>query len=136
MNRQMRRRANRKLNLNTKDIDNLSEHFKRENEERERVIVYQFLSVTVEALRIEFGFGQKRIERYIEKVNSLLLDMDLGYINFMDLMSEIFIEPMKVLKLDEEAMKTIYTMDVVAINIEFLSDPNRERREDRWKREN
>lgn len=107
MNRQMRRRANRKLNLNTKDIDNLSEHFKRENEERERVIVYQFLSVTVEALRVEFGFGQKRIERYIEKVNSLLIDMDLGYINFMDLMSEIFIEPMKVLKLDEEAINKI-----------------------------
>lgn len=37
---------------------------------------------------------------------------------------------------DKDTGKTIYTMDVVAVNIEFLSDPNRDRREDRWKREN
>lgn len=107
MNRQQRRRAKRSLNLNNQDIDNLAEHFKRENEERERATVMQFLSLTVEALRMEFGFGQKRIEQYMLKVNSLLDDMDLGYINFMDLMSEVFIEPAKVLKLDDEAIAKI-----------------------------
>ena len=34
---------------------------------------------------------------------------------------------------DKDSGKTIYTMDVVAENIEFLSDPNRERREAKWK---
>lgn len=107
MNRQQRRRAKRSLNLNNQDIDNLAEHFKRENEERERAIVMQFLSLTVEALRMEFGFGQKRIEQYMLKVNSLLDDMDLGYIDFMDLMSEVFIESAKVLKLNDEAIAKI-----------------------------
>lgn len=107
MNRQMKRRMNKSLNLKSQDIDNLSEHFRRENEERERAIVMQFLSLTVEALRMEFGFGQKRIEKYMLKVNSLLDDMDLGYINFMDLMSEVFIEPAKVLKLNDEAIAKI-----------------------------
>ena len=107
MNRQMKRRMNKSLNLKSQDIDNLSEHFRRENEERERAIVMQFLSLTVEALRMEFGCGQKRSEQYMLKVNSLLDDMDLGYINFMDLMSEVFIEPAKVLKLNDEAIAKI-----------------------------
>lgn len=107
MNRQMRRRANRSLNIKNQDLDNLAEHFRRENEERERVIVMQFLSLTVEALRMEFGFGEKRIKQYTEKVNSLLEDLDLGYIDFMDLMDEVFIEPAKVLKLDDEAIAKI-----------------------------
>ncbi|WP_311376149.1 single-stranded DNA-binding protein [Anaerococcus lactolyticus] len=34
---------------------------------------------------------------------------------------------------DKDSGKTIYTMDVVAENIEFLSDSNRERREAKWK---
>lgn len=99
MNRQMKRRMNKSLNLKSQDIDNLSEHFRRENEERERAIVMQFLSLTVEALRMEFGFGQKRIEKYMLKVNSLLDDMDL--------MSEVFIDPAKVLKLNDEAIAKI-----------------------------
>ena len=55
MNRQMRRRVNRNLNLNNKDIDDLAEHFRKENEEANRVIAAQFLALTVEALRLEFG---------------------------------------------------------------------------------
>lgn len=34
---------------------------------------------------------------------------------------------------DKDSGKTIYTMDVVAENIEFLSDPNKECREAKWK---
>lgn len=33
---------------------------------------------------------------------------------------------------DKDTGKTVYTMDVVAVNIEFLSDHNRERREAKW----
>lgn len=43
MNRQMKRRMSKNLNLKNQDIDNLAKHFRRENEERERVIVMQFL---------------------------------------------------------------------------------------------
>ena len=32
MNRQQRRKYERKLNLSSKELDNLSEHFRRENE--------------------------------------------------------------------------------------------------------
>lgn len=60
MNRQMRRRANRSLNLNKQELDNIAEYFRRENEAKNRELVIQFLSLTIEALRIEFGFGQKK----------------------------------------------------------------------------
>ena len=72
MNRQMRRRVNRNLNLKKQDIDDLAEHFRKENEEANRVIAAQFLALTVEALRLEFGFVQARIDRYAREVNSLL----------------------------------------------------------------
>lgn len=107
MNRQMRRRAYRKLNLNDQDIENLADHFKRENESREQALVYQFLTVAVEALRMEFGFGQKRIDRFTIKVNEILEDMELGYLNFEDLIKEVYIEPAKIFRLDEAAKKKI-----------------------------
>ncbi|MDD7044337.1 MAG: hypothetical protein PUI05_02745 [Peptoniphilaceae bacterium] len=107
MNRQMRRRVNRNLNLNNKDIDDLAEHFRKENEEANRVIVTQFLALTVEALRLEFGFGQKRIDRYTRKVNSLLDSVNLDYLSFEDLLEEISIKPSQVLRLDDKARDKI-----------------------------
>ena len=103
MNRQMRRRVNRNLNLKNQDIDNLAEHFKRENEEANRVIAFQFLAVTVEALRLEFGFGQARIDRYTRKVNSLLDSVNLDYLSFEDLLEEMSIKPTQILRLDDKA---------------------------------
>lgn len=103
----MRRRVNRNLNLNNKDIDDLAEHFRKENEEANRVIVTQFLALTVEALRLEFGFGQKRIDRYTRKVNSLLDSVNLDYLSFEDLLEEISIKPSQVLRLDDKARDKI-----------------------------
>ncbi|WP_299034799.1 hypothetical protein [uncultured Anaerococcus sp.] len=107
MNRQMRRRVNRNLNLNNKDIDDLAEHFRKENEEANRVIAAQFLALTVEALRLEFGFGQARIDRYTRKVNSLLDSVNLDYLSFEDLLEEISIKPTQILRLDGKAKDKI-----------------------------
>ena len=107
MNRQMRRRVNRNLNLNNKDIDDLAEHFRKENEEANRVIAAQFLALTVEALRLEFGFGQARIDRYTRKVNSLLDSVNLDYLSFEDLLEEMSIKPSQILRLDEKARDKI-----------------------------
>ena len=107
MNRQLRRRVNRNLNLNNKDIDDFAEHFRKENEEANRVIAAQFLALTVEALRLEFGFGQARIDRYTRKVNSLLDSVNLDYLSFEDLLEEISIKPTQILRLDEKARDKI-----------------------------
>ena len=107
MNRQMRRRVNRNLNLNNNDIDDLAEHFRKENEEANRVIAAQFLALTVEALRLEFGFGQARIDRYTRKVNSLLDSVNLDYLSFEDLLDEISIKPTQILRLDDKAKAKI-----------------------------
>ena len=107
MNRQMRRRVNRNLNLKNNDIDDLAEHFRKENEEANRVIAAQFLALTVEALRLEFGFGQARIDRYTRKVNSLLDSVNLDYLSFEDLLEEMSIKPAQVLRLDDKAKAKI-----------------------------
>lgn len=107
MNRQMRRRAQRKLNLNDQDIENLADNLKRKKEIREQDLVYQFFTVATEALRMEFGFEQKRIDRFTIKVNEILEDMDLGYLNFEDLIKEVYIEPAKIFRLDEAAKNKI-----------------------------
>ena len=107
MNRQMRRRVNRNLNLKNQDIDDLAEHFRKENEEANRVIAAQFLALTVEALRLEFGFGQARIDRYTKKVNSLLDSVNLDYLSFEDLLEEMSIKPSQILRLDDKAKAKI-----------------------------
>ena len=107
MNRQMKRRFTKNLNLKNQDIDNLAEHFRKENEEANRVIAAQFLALTVEALRLEFGFGQSRIDRYTRKVNSLLDSVNLDYLSFEDLLDEISIKPTQILRLDDKARDKI-----------------------------
>lgn len=107
MNRQQKRNFQRKLNLSSKEIDNLAEHFRQENDVRNQAIVIEFLSLTVEALRLEFGFGQKRIDRYTKRVDSLLDSVNLGYLSFEDLLEEISLKPMQVIKFSEENRKKI-----------------------------
>lgn len=101
MNRQMRRRANRNLNLNSQELDNIAEYFRRENEAKNRELVIQFLSLTIEALRIEFGFGQKRIDRYTKRVDKLLDDINLEFVTFEDLINEISISPADMVRLSQ-----------------------------------
>lgn len=107
MNRQMRRRANRNLNLNNQELDNIAEHFRRENEEANRQLVMKFMSLTVEALRQEFGFGQKRIERYGDRVDSLLDCINLEFVTFEDFLDEMSIKPSEVIRLSKNKEQEI-----------------------------
>lgn len=107
MNRQQRRNFERKLYLSGKEIDNLSEHFRRENEVRNQAVVVEFLALTIEALRLEFGFGQKRVDRYTKRVDSLLDSVNMGYVSFEDLLNEISLSPMQVARISEENREKI-----------------------------
>ena len=98
MNRQEKRRYNKKLKLSDRELDNLSEYFRKENEEANRKLVVDFLAVTIEALRLEFGFGQSRIDRYGARVNSLLDCINLDFVTFPDLLNEIGLSKLKVEK--------------------------------------
>lgn len=102
MNRQQRRKYERKLNLSSKELNNLSEHFRRENEAKNREVVVQFLALTIEALRLEFGFGQKRVDQYTKRVDSLLDSVDLDYLSFEDLLDEISLKPWDICKMTDE----------------------------------
>ena len=107
MNRQQKRKYERKLNFSSKELDNLAEHFRRENDVKNREIMVQFLALTIEALRVEFGFGQKRIDRYTKRVDSLLDSVNLGYLSFEDLLEEISLSPMDVVRFSEESRTKI-----------------------------
>lgn len=102
MNRQQRRKYERKLNLSSKELDNLSEHFRRENEAKNREEVVQFLALTIEAFRLEYGFDQKRIDRYTKRVDSLLDSVNLDYLSFEDLLDEISLKPMDIVKIPDD----------------------------------
>lgn len=99
MNRQAKRRFTKRLGVTDKELDNLAEYYRQENEAKNRELVIQFLSLTIEALRIEFGFGQKRIDRYTKRVDGLLDDINLEFITFEDLIKEISISPADVIRL-------------------------------------
>lgn len=92
MNRQMKRRITKNLNLKESDIDELSEYFRKQNEEANKELVIKFLGLTVEALRLEFGFGQKRIEQYGARLDSLLDSINLGYVTFEDILDDLSIK--------------------------------------------
>lgn len=102
MNRQQRRKFERKLNISSKELNNLAEYFRRENDVRNQAIIIEFLSLTIEALRVEFGFGQKRIDRYTKRVDSLLDSVNLGYLSFEDLLDEISLKPWDIVKMSDD----------------------------------
>lgn len=102
MNRQLKRKYERSLKLSSKELDNLAEHFRRENEAKNREVVVQFLALTIEALRLEYGFGQKRIDRYTKRVDSLLDSVNLDYLSFEDLLDEISLKPMDIVKIPDD----------------------------------
>lgn len=103
----MKRKYERSLKLSSKELDNLAEHFRRENEAKNREVVVQFLALTIEALRLEYGFGQKRIDRYTKRVDSLLDSVNLDYVSFEDLLEEISLSPMDIVKFSEESRNRI-----------------------------
>ena len=65
----------------------------------------QFLALTIEALRLEFGFGQKRVDQYTKRVNDLLDSVNLGYLSFEDLLNEISLKPWDICKISEDVFK-------------------------------
>ena len=105
MNRQQKRRAKRKLNISSKEIDNLSKQLARDSEAKNQEIIYRFLGLTYEALKLEFGFGEKRLARYGARLNNLLDSINLDYVSFDDILEEFSIKPRQTVKVDRDLVK-------------------------------
>lgn len=92
MNRQMQRRVQRNLGIKHKDVEELSKFFYEQGEEDRKMLVYKFLGVCMEALRLEFGFGDKRLGRFGARVESLLDSINLDYVTFEDILDDLSIK--------------------------------------------
>lgn len=68
-------------------------------------IVIDFLRLTQEALRLEFGFGQVRLDRYTKRVNSIIECIDLDLVTFEDFAEEYKVKPRKTVKIDRELIQ-------------------------------
>ncbi len=68
-------------------------------------IVIEFLRLTQEALRLEFGFGQARLDRYTKRLNSIIECIDLDYVTFADFSEEYKVKPRKTVKIDRDLIK-------------------------------
>lgn len=68
-------------------------------------IVIDFLKLTQEALRLEFGFGQTRLDRYTKRLNSIIECIDLDYVTFADFAEEYKVKPRKTVKIDRDLIK-------------------------------
>lgn len=68
-------------------------------------IVIDFLRLTQEALRLEFGFGQTRLDRYTKRLNSIIECIDLDLVTFADFAEEYKVKPRKTVKIDSELIK-------------------------------
>lgn len=111
MNRQEVRRNKRKIKkINGKDLsmitgddlkvftDLAESEAKRKNTE----IVISFLRLTQEALRLEFGFGQTRLDRYTKRLNSIIECIEIDLVTFEDFAEEYKVKPRKVVKMDRD----------------------------------
>lgn len=65
-------------------------------------IVIEFLRLTQEALRLEFGFGQTRLDRYTKRLNSIIECIDLDLVTFADFAEEYKVKPRKTVKIDRD----------------------------------
>lgn len=68
-------------------------------------IVIDFLRLTQEALRLEFGFGQARLDRYTKRLNSIIECIDLDLVTFADFAEEYKVKPRKTVKVDRELIQ-------------------------------
>ena len=87
MNRAERRRANRKekesvINIKSKDINQIKESATNEAVSRAFVLM---MNVPLIVLRDNFGFGQKRLEKFIDEVKKNMVCLSEGYVSFEDL---------------------------------------------------
>lgn len=65
-------------------------------------VVIDFLRLTQEALRLEFGFGQTRLDRYTKRLNSIIECIDLDLVTFADFAEEYKVKPRKTVKIDRD----------------------------------
>lgn len=68
-------------------------------------VVIDFLRLTQEALRLEFGFGQARLDRYTKRLNSIIECIDLDLVTFADFAEEYKVKPRKTVKIDRDLIK-------------------------------
>lgn len=105
MNRQQKRRAERRLNISPKEIESVSQQLARESEAKNQEIIIKFLGLTFEVLKLEFGFGEKRLARYGKRLDSLLEPIGLDYVTFDDILDEFNIKPRQTFKVDRDLVK-------------------------------
>lgn len=68
-------------------------------------VVIDFLRLTQEALRLEFGFGQARLDRYTKRLNSIVECIDLDLVTFADFAEEYKVKPRRTVKVDRELIQ-------------------------------
>jgi hypothetical protein len=87
MNRAERRRANRKekesvINIKSKDINQIKESATNEAVSR---AFFLMMNVPLIVLRDTFGFGQKRLEKFLTEVEKNMVCLSEEYVSFDDL---------------------------------------------------
>lgn len=68
-------------------------------------VVIDFLRLTQEALRLEFGFGQARLDRYTKRLNSIIECIDLDLVKFADFAEEYKVKPRRTVKVDSDMIQ-------------------------------
>lgn len=114
MNRQEVRRNKRKMGkVIGKDLSKINENdvkaitdladsiAKRKNTD----VVIDFLRLTQEALRLEFGFGQARLDRYTKRLNSIVECINLDLVIFADFAEEYKVKPRRTVKVDRDMIQ-------------------------------
>lgn len=56
---------------------------------RERQLIIDFLGLTMQVLHDEFGFGDKRLKRYGQRVNDNLDCINADYVTFADILENL-----------------------------------------------
>ena len=114
MNRQEVRRNKRKMGKAIgKDLSKISDSdVKAFNELTDSIakrkntsVVLDFLRLTQEALRLEFGCGQVRLDRYTKRLNSIIECIDLDLVTFADFVEEYKVKPRRTVKIDRDLIK-------------------------------
>lgn len=86
MNRQEKRR------LEKQKLKNFEKNPPEFVKERETKLIVKFLGLCIETLHDEFGFGDKRVKRFADRVNEKLDSINAGYISFDDIIENLNIQ--------------------------------------------
>lgn len=69
------------------NINKLKREYDQRKLEEHKVLVNNLLVVTEEALYLEFGFGNKTRNRFIDRVDNILKCIGKGYVSIDDLLA-------------------------------------------------